>query len=118
MQPFGVSVSELRPGCLKIEIQGELDLAVSDRLTQALASAGGHSEVLVDLTRCDFVDSTAIEAILQAEQLLALEGKRIVVVGARSQVLRVLNVMGLTNHGLVLSAAAEALDGGPTMVAT
>jgi anti-anti-sigma regulatory factor len=39
--------------------------------------------VLVDLAQCDFVDSAAIEAILQAERLLALEGRRIAVVGAK-----------------------------------
>jgi anti-anti-sigma factor len=118
MQPFRLSVSELRPGCLEIEVQGELDLAVTERLARALGSAAEHREVLVDLARCDFTDSSAIEAILQAERLLAREGRRIVVVGARGQVLRVLTLMGLTERGLVLSGAAEALAGSePTGVA-
>jgi anti-anti-sigma regulatory factor len=56
-----------------------------EQLTKPLGSAGGHREVLVDLAQCDFVDSAAIEAILQAERLLALEGRRIAVVGARSR---------------------------------
>jgi anti-anti-sigma factor len=118
MQPFRLSVSELRPGCLGIEVQGELDLAVTGQLAQTLGSAAEHHEVLVDLARCDFTDSSAIEAVLQAERLLALEGRRIVVVGARGQVLRVLTLMGLTERGLVFANAAEALAGSePTAVA-
>jgi anti-anti-sigma regulatory factor len=71
--------------------------------------------VLVDLARCDFVDSAAIEAILQAERLLALEGRRIVIVGPSGQVLRVLTVMGLTDQGLVFASAAEALADPPAL---
>jgi anti-anti-sigma factor len=108
-RPFRLSASELRPGCLKINVEGELDLAVSGQLTEALISAPAHREVLVDLARCDFVDSAAIEAILQAERLLAVEGRRIVVVGPRGQVLRVLTVLGLTDSGLVFTSALEAL---------
>jgi anti-sigma B factor antagonist len=117
IQPFGLSVGELRPGCLKIEVQGELDLAVTDRLTEALAGAAEYRQVLLDLARCDFVDSTAVAAILRAEWLLALEGRRIVVVGPQGQVLRVLTVMGLTDHGLVFASAEEALSASPVVVA-
>jgi anti-anti-sigma factor len=118
MQPFSLRVGELRPGCPMIEVRGELDLAVAEQLTQALGSAGGHRVVLVELAHCDFVDSAAIEAILQAERLLALEGGRIAVVGAKSQVLRFLTVLGLTDRGLVFSVAADALAGPPAVVAS
>jgi anti-anti-sigma factor len=116
MQPFRLSVNELRPGCLKIEVRGELDRAVAEQSTKPLGSAGGHREVLVDLAQCDFVDSAAIEAILQAERLLALEGRRIAVVGAKGQVLRILTVLGLTDRGLLFSTAAEALAHPPAVV--
>jgi anti-anti-sigma factor len=117
MQPFRLSVSELRPGRLEIEVQGELDLAVTDQLTQTLGSAGEHDEVLVDLARCDFIDAAAIATILKAERLLALEGRRIAVVGAQGQVLRVLTVMGLTDRGLVFAGAGEALADPPAVAA-
>ena len=116
IQPFGLSVGELRPGCLKIEVQGELDLAVTDQLTDALAGTDEYCEVLLDLAQCDFVDSTGVAAILRAERLVALEGRRIVVVGARGQVLRVLTVMGLTDHGLVFASVEEALGVSPAAV--
>jgi anti-anti-sigma factor len=117
MQPFGLSVGEGRPGCLKIDIRGELDLAVADQLSQALASAGEHREVLVDLERCDFVDSSGIEAILEAERLLALEGRQIAVIGAKGQVLRILTVAGLTGRGLTFSGAEEDRVDPPKIVA-
>jgi anti-anti-sigma regulatory factor len=74
--------------------------------------------VPVELAQCDFVDSAAIEAILQAERLLAVEGRRIAVVGAKGQVLRFLTVLGLTDRGLISSVAAEALAGPPAAVAS
>jgi anti-anti-sigma factor len=117
MQPFRLSVSEGRPDCLRVEVQGELELAVTDQLSQALASAAEHREVLVDLARCDFIDSSAIAAILRAQSSLALEGRRIAVVGARGQVLRVLTVMGLADQGLVFFSAGEALAASPAVVA-
>jgi anti-anti-sigma factor len=117
MQPFRLSVSEGRPDCLRVEVQGELDLAVTDQLTQALASAAEHREVLLDLAQCDFVDSAAIEAILRTERLLALEDRRIVVVDPRGQVLRVLTVLGLADRGLVFASAEEALAASPAVVA-
>jgi anti-anti-sigma factor len=117
MQSFELKVSELRTGCLRIEVQRDLDLAVTDRLTEVIGVAAEHGEVLVDLARCDFVDSAAIEAILRAERLLALEGRRIVVIGAQGQVLPVLTVRGLTDHGLVFAGAAEALARPPAVAA-
>jgi anti-sigma B factor antagonist len=117
MQPFRLCVGEGRPGCYRIEVRGELDLAVTDRLSKALASAGEHREVLVDLERCDFIDSAAVEAILRAEAGLTLEGRRILVVGARGQVLQVLNVLGLTDRGLVISDATAAPVDAPAVVA-
>jgi anti-anti-sigma factor len=117
MLPFRLSVSEPRPGCLEIGVQGELDLAVTDRLTQALGSVAEHREVLLDLAQCDFVDSSAVEAILHAEAALTAEGRRIVVVGAGGQVLRVLTLMGLTERGLVYASGAEAPAGAPAVVA-
>jgi anti-anti-sigma factor len=117
MQPFELNVSELPPGCPRIEVQGDLDLAVTERLAEALAAATEHREVLVDLARCDFLDSSAIEALLEAERLLALEDRRLLVVGPRGQVLRVLTVMGLNDRGVVFASVAEALASSPAPVA-
>jgi anti-anti-sigma factor len=117
IRSFRLKVSEPRPGCLKIGVEGELDLAVSVQLSRALGSAAAHREVLVDLAQCDFVDSSAIEAILQAELGLTPEGRRIVVVGAKGQVLRVLTLMGLTERGLASSGADTALPDPPAAVA-
>jgi anti-sigma B factor antagonist len=96
---------------VEIVVEGEVDLAVADRLEQALTRAAAHSEeVLIGLQGCDFVDSTAIAVIVNAHKRMAAEGRRIAVYGPRDQVHRVLSITGLTENGLVFATLDEALS--------
>jgi len=114
MRSFGLTERELQPGCRLIAVAGELDLAVADQLNAALERAAGCSLVLVDLGSCDFVDSTALAAFVQASHRMKSGGGRFAVFGAGDQVLRVLSVTGLTEKGLVYASAEEALAVGQT----
>jgi anti-anti-sigma factor len=109
MQAFELTESDPRPGCRQIEIHGELDLAVADRLQEAIDRGAGHRQILIDLADCDFIDSTGIAVILRAHNQLEEKGRRLSVCEANSQVLRVLTVTGLTANGLVFESAAQVL---------
>lgn len=111
MRAFKLNEQELRPGCRGIEVEGELDLAVADRLRDALDRAiAESSEILILLEACDFIDSTGIAVIVHAHKRAAEEGKRAVAVCAPStQVHRVLSVTGLTDNGLVFEGVDDAL---------
>ena len=56
-----------------VRLCGEHDLATSDELRAGLASI--HGNVIVDLTDCEFIDSTAIGIIVANRQEREREGQ-------------------------------------------
>jgi anti-anti-sigma factor len=106
MHPFKLTESEVADGCREIEIEGELDLAVADRLKDALAGSEGD-DILISLERCQFIDSTGIALIVDAHRR---GDSRIVLHSPCDQVLRVLEVTGLTSNGLVFADREQALS--------
>jgi anti-sigma B factor antagonist len=111
LRAFKLIEEDLRPDCRKIQVEGELDLAVAEQLERALVRIGAECrEVLIDLERCEFIDSTGIAAIVHAHKQLAEQGGRVVVCAPAAQVLRVLSITGLTANGLVFENVEEALS--------
>lgn len=110
MPAFQLTETEPRRGCRTIEVVGELDLAVADRLTEALNRAAEYPLVLVDLGNCDFVDSTGLAAFVHAHNSMKSEGRRFAIFGADHQVLRILSVTGLIEHDLVFESLEAALE--------
>lgn len=96
---FALTETEIEDGCREIAVQGELDMAVSDQLHQAIAGCQGE-RILIDLAACRFIDSTAIAVILRAH---SREDSWVAVHSPSGQVLRVLEVTGLTDNGLVFA---------------
>lgn len=109
MHPFKVSEQEIAPGCREIRVEGELDLAVTDQLEEAIARC--HDELtLINLDDCDFIDSTGIAVIVRAHRDRAADrGGRVVVHSPSAQVIRVLTTIGLMGTGLVFESREEAL---------
>jgi stage II sporulation protein AA (anti-sigma F factor antagonist) len=97
--PFEVSVSDLEGGVQAIAVRGELDLSTAADLERPLEDAleNGQGPVLVDLTECEFIDSTGIALIVRAMQRLqgAGTGRNLVVRSYNDQVRRVLDITGL-----------------------
>lgn len=77
-----------------IQVEGELDMNTAvelERLLEAPLSAPDAS-LLIDLSRCEFIDSTGIALIVRAWQAL---DERFSLCGIGDQVKRVLAVTGL-----------------------
>lgn len=92
----------------EIGVEGELDLAVADQLDRLLAGAEARW-VLVDLSACEFLDSTGIAVILRADKDARRQGGGVFLHSARGQVQRILFVAGLTETYLVLADRTQAL---------
>lgn len=99
--PFETSSAEV-DGVRIVAVRGELDLSTAPDLRGPLDDAldGGQSSVLIDLSECDFIDSTGIALIVRAWQRLDGNGEsgpggRLVICTDRDQVRRVLDVSGL-----------------------
>jgi anti-anti-sigma factor len=109
MSAFTVSVREIAPACSEILIEGELDLAVADQLQEAIARCHGR-QTLISLECCEFIDSTGIAVIVRAHREWANDGGgRLVVHSPSDQVLRILDLTGLTGVGLVFESREAAL---------
>lgn len=114
--PFEASAAQLDDGVRVVAVRGELDLSTAAELERPLEEAisGGDSSVLIDLTECEFIDSTGIAVIVRAWQRLDRgaggggEG-RIAVCSGNDQVRRVLDVTGLEASIPVHPTRAEGL---------
>lgn len=85
-----------------IAVRGELDLSTATDLEAPLdeAIAAGDASVLIDLTECEFIDSTGIALIVRAWQRLDRNAEgdgsgRVVICSQNDQVRRVLEITGL-----------------------
>jgi len=92
-------VGDLEHGVRTISVRGELDLSTAPDLEtpleQALESEKGS--VLIDLSQCEFIDSTGIALIVRAWQRLdgGEDGRNLVLCSQNDQVRRVLEITGL-----------------------
>jgi anti-sigma B factor antagonist len=111
LRAFRLIEEDLRPDCRRVQVEGELDLAVARQLEEALVRVGGERrQIVIDLEGCEFIDSTGIAAIVNAHNRLAEQGGRVVACAPSAQVLRVLSVSGLMANGLVFESVEEALS--------
>jgi len=112
--PFEVATDENESGVSIITIRGELDMSTAPELEgslQAVTSSGRRS-VLIDLTNCEFIDSTGLALIVQAWQRLDAEAEgegRLVLCCPNSQVRRLLDITGVENSISLHDSVDEAL---------
>jgi anti-anti-sigma factor len=106
-----VSVRDLDSGIQAIAVRGELDLSTAPELEgpldEALTSGGGS--ILIDLSECEFIDSTGIAMLVRAWQRLDGEGRGMVICSYNDQVRRVLDITGLEVSIPVHRTREEAL---------
>lgn len=93
---FAIKESDPDAGVRVIAVAGELDLAVAPQMQEAIARAAGAGRVLVDLSECEFLDSTGIAVLIRGREALGEEGGSLSICNPGRQVLRVLDVTGLT----------------------
>lgn len=97
--PFEVKLGDLENGVRTIAVHGELDLSTAPDLEGPLDEAlnSGEGSLLIDLSRCEFIDSTGIALIVRAWQRLdsGENGRALVICSQNDQVRRVLEITGL-----------------------
>ena len=98
-------------GALLVTASGELDLAAAPRLATVLsiATAGAEPCVVLDLTDVDFIDSTALGAIMHASTEAEATGKQMLVVALDGPVRRLLEITNLTGRFRVYPSRGDAL---------
>ena len=74
-------------------VGGELDLSTAPYLTDRLPAASPN--LVIDLSKLDFLDAVGLSALLQAKQHAERAGRRLTVEGARGLVQRVIEISGI-----------------------
>jgi anti-anti-sigma factor len=97
------------PGQVRVTLEGECDLAVSDRLTEVLMDAVRRSPVVVvDLAGLEFLDSSGMHGLVTAHRAAKERGGRLEAVNPTGNVALVLDLTGV---GTLLSPPASGLRG-------
>lgn len=111
--PFEVKAGDPENGVQTISVRGELDLSTAPELEGPLEQAleNGKGSVIIDLTQCEFIDSTGIALIVRAWQRLQSgdNGRALVICSQNDQVRRVLEITGLELSIPVHTTRDEAL---------
>ena len=101
--PFEVKNESLDGGVLTFAVQGELDLNTAPELDEPLEKAlegADDASVLIDLSGCEFIDSTGIALIVRAWQRVDREAGgdgrgRLAICCSNEQVERLLKITGV-----------------------
>lgn len=95
--PFEVRSEELEGGISAITVRGELDMNTAPELEKSLEEAQDAS-IMLDLSDCEFIDSTGIALIVRTWQRLKSEGSgQLVLCCINHQVRRLLEITGVEN---------------------
>jgi anti-sigma B factor antagonist len=108
--PFAIARRQLDGRTSVTEIEGELDLATAPQLKWALLDAleEGHSQLVVDLTRATFMDSTALGVLVGVDRGLDA-GATLAIVCASSSLLKIFELSGMDGVFAIFPTLDSAL---------
>jgi len=102
LEPHGDSVV--------VSIEGELDVVSKQRFDDCLSEAAEQSDrVVLDLSRVDFMDTTALAVIVGHWRRLVAEGGAFRIAGARYRYVKALWITGLADRLPMYDTVGEAV---------
>jgi anti-sigma B factor antagonist len=112
--PFNVEMESLNGGVGVFAISGELDQASAEQLRAPLQTeiGNGARSIVIDMTKCGFIDSTGLGVIVEAwKQLQERNGNSagFAICCPEPEVRRLLEVTGLDQAIAIRSTREEAI---------
>jgi anti-anti-sigma factor len=106
-----VHVGHHAHGIAFVDMRGEHDLSTAPELTKALEHAAAHSNVLVDLSDCTFIDSTVIQTMVATARVVQGRNERFVLVipPEQQQITRIAEMTHLAEIVPLYTARSAAL---------
>ena len=97
---LGVDVTAVGPGCWRVTVSGEIDMATAPSLASQLDSLTSEPgvSVVVDLTGVSFMDSSGLRTVVRSATAAEDSGGSLVINGVSGSVARLLEVTGLTER--------------------
>jgi anti-sigma B factor antagonist len=108
---FGVR-SESTDDLRTVSVMGELDQGTAPELRRLLAEAVGEApaSVLVDLSDCNFIDSTGLSLLVEAKRRLTDEDRRFGVCCPDADVRRLLELTGIDRAVGLFDTREQAVE--------
>lgn len=109
-----VETELLENGTRVVSVAGELDMYTAPRFERQLLEAveNGDAGVVVDLTACQFIDSTALGILVTANRSLGYPEERISLVITDRNILKTFEMTGLDRVFTIEATRTAALNGG------
>ena len=109
-KPFKVE-SEALPGLFTVSVAGELDQSTAPSLREALAPSLNDpaNPILVDLSDCDFIDSTGLSLLVEVKRALEQHQERFGVCCPDDDVRRLLELTGIDQAVSLYDSRDEAV---------
>ena len=81
-----------------ISLRGEIDVYTAPRLRQALIDLieGGKSDILVDMSRVDFLDSTGLGVLVGGLKRVKAKDGSLEIVATQDKILKIFEITGLS----------------------
>jgi anti-sigma B factor antagonist len=109
LRDFAVDVDTNVAGGTLVQVSGDLDLATSGELEAALERTNVGVLVVIDLTECEFLDSSGLRVLLSAAVRSEAEGGRVALVAPDPRIRRVLELTSVESKVSVHETREAAL---------
>jgi len=90
-----VGRAELPDGGAVLRVEGDLDMATAPTLEDELADAGFAKRLVLDLSQCTFLDSSAVRVLVSSVRDSEAAGGSLALVVTDPGILRVLEISGI-----------------------
>ena len=111
---FEIASERDSDGVFIVHVKGELDISHEEELRAELnrGVAENNGGIVVDLTECEFIDSSGVRALLlgrEAQRADADGQGGLVIASGSTQVIRILSVMGVDEAIPIRPTVVEAI---------
>lgn len=95
-----------------IEVGGEIDVYTAPRLREAIVAAvdAGHTRLIVDVRKVDFLDSTGLGVLVGALKRVRADGGSLDIVCTQERILKIFEITGLDKVFGLHGSVGEARD--------
>jgi anti-anti-sigma factor len=90
-----VTLEALPEGTVVARVEGELDLATSPDFQEAIETTDPGSRLVVDLTECTFLDSSAVRVLTATARAADAAGGSVLLVASDPGIRRVLQIAAI-----------------------
>lgn len=96
-----------------VEVGGEIDVYTAPRLREAIVGAvdAGHTRLIIDVQKVDFLDSTGLGVLVGALKRVRADGGSLDIVCTQERILKIFQITGLDKvfglHGSIDEARAS-----------